>query len=838
MPLHRGHQQPLPIDAALPELVRVLADRSCAVLQAPPGAGKTTRVPLALLEQPWLGGQRIMMLEPRRIAARAAARRMASTLAEAVGDTVGYRVRGDTRVGPGTRVEVVTEGVLTRLLHADPTLEGIGCLIFDEFHERSLHADLGLALALQSQALLRASLRVLVMSATLDGAAVSALLGGAPVVSSTGRSFPVVMHYVPRREDQRLEPAVAAAIGAALRDEPGSILAFLPGAAEIRRTQALLAQIDLPRDVHVMPLFGDLSPALQDAAIAPAAAGTRKIVLATAIAETSLTIEGIRVVVDGGAARVPRFSPRTGMSRLETVRVSRAAADQRAGRAGRTMPGVAYRLWSALDDAHLLARQTPEMLDADLTALALDLALAGVIDPRALRWLDVPPTAALAHARALLQQLGALDPACRITPHGRALSNVGLHPRLAHMLVRGHELGAGATACAVAALLDERDILRRDAPLRDADLASRLLLLAPGASVDASIVQRDVLQRVHERMRALRRHAAVPAHDAVDPSATGWLLALAYPDRVAERRSDSSQYRLRNGVGAVLGDGDSLTGSSLLVVADLDGRLPHARIYLAASLAPAELRRVLGDQIVQEDVIEWDANAGTIIARHRERLGAIVLRDVAMRDVDDELVAAVLVAAIRDERGITLAWPDAARALRERVAFARALDSGFPDLGEAAMKASMDRWLVPRLRGMRRAGDLARLDLVAALSDALSWEQRRELDRLAPTHVVVPTGSRIPVDYAEPGAPAIAVRLQELFGLSTTPSVGDGRVPLVLRLLSPAHRPVQVTRDLAGFWRTSYVAVRKELRGRYPKHSWPEDPIAAVPTRRAKPRGQ
>ena len=829
-------REPLPIDDALPELLQVLAHGSCAVLQAPPGAGKTTRVPLALLDASWLGAHRLVMLEPRRIAARAAARRMALALNEPVGETVGYRVRGDTRIGPRTRVEVVTEGVLTRMLQADSALDGIGCVIFDEFHERSLHADLGLALTLQSQSLVRPALRLLIMSATLDGTAVSALLGNAPVVTSRGRAFPVAIRHLPRRDDQRLEMAVALAISSAMRDEPGSLLAFLPGAAEIRRTQGLLAQLALPHEVQVMPLFGDLTPALQDAAIAPAAAGQRKIVLATSIAETSLTIEGIRVVVDSGVSRVPRFSPRTGMSRLETVRVSRASADQRAGRAGRTSPGVAYRLWSALDDAHLLPRSTPEMLDADLTALALDLALEGIVDPRALKWLDIPPAAALAHARDLLQLLGALDAACRVTSHGHAMSQLALHPRLAHMLVRGAELDGGATACAVAALLDERDVLRRDATLRDADLTTRVHLLASRAPHDDVGIERDLLQRVRERMQRLRREVGVPSGAPIDASATGWLLALAYPDRVAERRGASSHYLMRNGVGVALGEGDGLTGSSFLVVADLDGRLPHARIYLAASLDEPALRRVLGDQVVSEEIVRWDADAGAIVARRRERLGALVLRDTALRDVDDHRVARVLLEAIRTEQGVALAWPPAARALRQRVAFARRLDDRFPDLGDDALRGTMEHWLLPRLHGLRRASELARLDLVAVIAECMTWEQRRDLDRLAPTHVVVPTGSRIPVDYSEVEAPAISVRLQELFGLATTPAVGDGRVPLVLRLLSPAHRPVQVTRDLAGFWRTSYFAVRKDLRGRYPKHAWPEDPLTAVPTRRTKGR--
>ncbi|MDB4886916.1 MAG: ATP-dependent helicase [Gemmatimonadetes bacterium] len=837
MPAVRSPSPALPIDDVLGTLADALARGPSVVLQAPPGAGKTTRVPLVLLAAPWLGAGRIVMLEPRRIAARAAARRMALALGEGVGETVGFRVRGETRVGPRTRLEVVTEGVLTRMLHADPTLDGVGLVIFDEFHERSLQADLGLALALQTQQLLRDDLRLLVMSATLDGAAVSALLGGAPMVTSEGRSHPVAIRHVARRDDQRLEGAVAAAVHAALERDEGSILAFLPGAAEIRRTQALLERMALPRDVHLAPLFGDLSAEAQDAAIAPASPGTRKVVLATSIAETSLTIEGIRVVVDGGVARVPRFSPRTGMTRLETVRVSAAAAVQRAGRAGRTAPGVAYRLWREDEDAHLLQRTTPEILEADLTSLALDLALAGIVDPAALRWIDTPPAAALSHARTLLRQLGALDAGDRITAHGRAVASLGVHPRLAHMLVRGRELGAGATACVVAALLDERDILRRDAPLRDTDLAGRVALVAGDSGAECGSVDHDVLRRVRERVRVLRRELTVPRDDVPQGDACGWLLALAYPDRVAIQRAERGHYLLRNGFGAVLGDGDSLTGAAFLTVADLDGRLPHSRIYLAALLERDELLRVLGDQVTGEDLVTWDADAGVVSMRRVDRLGAIVLRDVPLRGVDEERVARVLLDAIRRRDGLSLEWPAAAQRLRERVAFVRTLDARWPDLGDEALGASMEEWLLPRLHGMRRRSEVARADLVSALEEMLTWEQRRDLDRLAPTHVVVPTGSRIPVDYADPAAPFIAVRLQELFGLAETPAVGDGRVPLVLQLLSPAHRPVQVTRDLAGFWRSSYFEVRRDLRGRYPRHAWPEDPLEAAPTRRAKPRG-
>jgi ATP-dependent helicase HrpB len=827
----------LPIDDALPALRAALLARNAVVLQAPPGAGKTTRVPLALLDSAWLEGRRIVMLEPRRLAARAAARRMATTLGDSVGGTVGFRVRGATQVSARTRIEVVTEGVLTRMLQSDPTLEDVGLVIFDEFHERSLQADLGLALTLQAQSLVREDLRILVMSATLDGTAVAALLDDAPIVTSAGRQHSVEIRHLGRRDDQRLEGAVAAAVRAALARDEGSVLAFLPGAAEIRRTAELLAPATLPHDVRLFPLYGDLSADAQDAAIALPAPGERKVVLATSIAETSLTLEGVRVVVDSGVARVPRFSPRSGMTRLETVRVSRAAATQRCGRAGRTASGVCYRLWQAGEESQLLERATPEVLEADLTALALDLALAGIHDARELRWLDLPPAGALAHARELLRQLGALDADDRITAHGRAIGAFGVHPRLAHMLLRGRELSLGATACIVAALADERDVIRRDSPLRDADFRLRVGIVAGDGRTEQHAVDRDAVRRVREQSRLLRRQLGVRDEERVDEGAVGVLLALAYPDRIGQRRAEGSErYLLRNGFGAALADAGSLTGAPYLAVADLDGRLPHARIYLAASLELDDVERLFAEQIVREEEVAWDASAGNVVAVRRERLGALVLREAPLREVDDERVGRALLGAIARGDGLALPWTDAALRLRERVGFLRHLDPSWPDFSDAALLASMEEWLLPHLAGLRRRAQVDRLDLVSALLDMLSWQQRRSLDLLAPTHVTVPTGSRIPVDYADPEAPAIAVRLQEMFGLAETPRIAEGAVVLTLHLLSPAHRPVQVTRDLAGFWRSSYFEVRKDLRGRYPKHEWPEDPLRAAPTRRAKPR--
>ncbi|HET7456367.1 MAG TPA: ATP-dependent helicase HrpB [Gemmatimonadaceae bacterium] len=854
----------LPIDSAIPALRAALAARTGAVLQAPPGAGKTTRVPLALLDEPWLraAGGRLVMLEPRRLATRAAARFMAATLGERVGETVGYRVRNDTRVGPATRLEVVTEGVLTRMLQHDAALEGVGLVIFDEFHERNLHGALGLALALQSRALLRDDLRLLVMSATLDGAPVAALmaddLGPAPIVTSEGRAFPVETRFVEPPRGARVDAAVAMAVRRALAADEGDVLAFLPGAGEIRRAESMLRDGGLPDTVDVYPLYGDLPPEVQDAAVRPSVRGRRKVVLATSIAETSLTIDGVRVVVDGGVARVPRFSPRRGLTRLETVRVSRASADQRRGRAGRTAPGVCYRLWGEHEQQALLPRATPEILEADLAPLALELAEAGVADPSALRWLDPPPAASLAHARELLTLLGALDDSGRVTAHGRRMATLGVHPRLAHMLQASRDLGLAALACDVAALLDERDILRADGGGGggdmgrgrgevDADLRLRLeALRGDTAVVQGYTVDRDGRRRVREAALHLRQRLGVPRtepalRDAGDADSCGLLLAFAYPDRIAQRRAgDGGRFLLRNGGGAGFPSPQPLASSAYVVAAELDGQARESRIFLAAPITIEEIEEHFGDQAERETVVEYDAEVEAVRARERRRLGALVLRDAPLRDPDPELVAAALLdAALALGLDRALAWGDGARRVQQRVGFLRTLDpSRWPDLSDAALAASARDWLAPHVAGARRLADLRQLDVAALLLDALGWERRAALDELAPTHVTVPSGSRIPVDYAEPAAPVLAVRLQELFGLTETPRVGRGAVPLTLHLLSPAHRPVQVTRDLAGFWRTSYFEVRRELKGRYPKHHWPDDPLAAPATSRAKRRGE
>jgi ATP-dependent helicase HrpB len=819
----------LPIESSLAALRHALAETGTAVLQAPPGAGKTTRVPLALMDEPWLAGRRIVMLEPRRLAARAAARRMAETLDEAVGGTVGYRIRHETRVGPRTRVEIVTEGVLSRLMQSDAALDAYGLVIFDEFHERSVHADLGLALTLQSRAILRPDLGLLVMSATLDGAPVSALLGGAPIVTSEGRSHPVATLHRPLRPGMRVEAAVAATVREALATDEGDILAFLPGMAEIRRVEGLLAGV--PADV--LGLYGSLPQAQQDRVFQPT--GRRKVVLATSIAETSLTIEGVRVVVDGGLARVPRYSPRTGMTRLATVRVSRASADQRRGRAGRQAPGVCYRIWNAHEEPTFLPHAVPEILETDLAPLALELAAAGVGSPGDLAWLDPPPAAALAQARSLLSQLGALDAAGQVTPHGRRLARFPLSPRLAHMVVRGRELGAGDTACELAALLGERDLLRPGDGRAEADLDLRLGVLR--GTMERSDVDRGALWRVQEEARHCRRALERAGSGGRTEMSVGALLALAYPDRIGQRRpGEAGRYLLRNGQGAFL-DPQPLSREGYLVAAELDGQARESRIYLAAPIGLPELELEFANEIVREDVLAWDEASRSLVGRWQRRLGALVLQEGPLLEPDPAEVARAMAEVVRGVGVDDLPWSEAARRTRDRLRFMHRLDRSWPDVSSEALTDQLDAWLAPRLVGIRRWAELERVDFGALLLDRLPWDRRAALEDWAPTHVEVPSGSRVPVDYSDPDAPVIAVRLQEVFGVTETPTVARGRVPLTLHLLSPARRPVQVTRDLAGFWRTTYFEVRKDLRGRYPKHSWPDDPLRAEPSRHPKRRG-
>ena len=828
----------LPIDDVLAGVGAALASGPNLVLVAPPGAGKTTRLPLALLDAAWLDGGRIVMLEPRRLAARAAAAYMARQLGEDVGGQVGYRTRLDTRVGSATRLEVVTEGVLTRMLQSDPALEGTGLVIFDEFHERSLHADLGLALCLHARELLRPSLRVLVMSATIEAEPVAGLLGDAPIIRTAGRAWPVDTHHLRQHRQDRMEAAVARTIRHALDEDEGDVLVFLPGTAEIRRVAALLgARPGI--DVHT--LYGDLPREAQDRAIARSPAGRRKIVLATSIAETSLTIEGVRIVIDSGLMRVPRFAPRTGMTRLDTVTVTRDAADQRRGRAGRTGPGVCYRLWTLEEEHGLVERRTPEVREADLAPLALELAAWGIDDPAVLRWLDPPAPAPFAQARELLHALGCLDAGGGLTAHGREVAALPAHPRVAHMLVRSRALAALPLACDIAASLGERDPLKGEAV--DPDFALRLDLVeraraghAPATFAGADI-DRAVLHRVLAESRTLLRRLGAPERAPADASSAGLLLAFAFPDRIAKRRGARGRFLLRNGRGASVDPHHSLAGEEFIVAAELAGHGRESAVWRAAALPAAELHAHFGDQIAVGREVDWDAASRIVRARRVERLGAIELRESVLKDPDPEAVRAALLAGIRSAGLAALPWPAHAMDTRRRIAFLRVHEpDAWPDAGDEALAASLDEWLAAWLLGKRSWADLETLDWAAVLAAWLGRERTARLGVAAPTHYTVPSGSSIAIDYSDPLAPALSVRLQEVFGLLETPRIAGGRAPLTLKLLSPAYRPVQVTRDLASFWRTGYFEVRKDLRARYPKHAWPADPLHAEPTRGARRR--
>ena len=830
----------LPIREALPALIAALDGHTRVLLQAPPGAGKSTIVPLRLLDRPWLVGkqEKILLLEPRRLAARAVAARMAQLLGEAPGGTVGYRTRLESKIGRTTRVEVVTEGILTRMLQDRPELPGVGLVIFDEFHERSLHADLGLALCLESQEHLREDLRLLVMSATLDSGPLATLLGDAPIVTSSGRAFDVETYYVARRADLPLELQTAQTIRQALGAHPGDVLCFLPGAAEIDRVHRNLDAAGLDAGVDVHPLFGELAGAEQDAALAPAAPGRRKIVLATSIAETSLTIGGVRVVVDGGLRRYSEFDAATGMSRLETGKISQAAADQRRGRAGRISTGWCYRLWSESVQSALAPRTAPEIAHADLCPLALELACWGAPMASTLRWLDPPPAAPLAQARDLLRRLEALDGEDRITAHGRRLAGVGTHPRLAHMLVRSAGLGAGRLGADLAALLSERDILRAPPGARDVDLRLRVAALR-GATQDLPAGIRVDARALAQAARSAgrwQREFPRGAPETEDPHRnTGRLLALAYPDRIGRARDDGGRYLLANGRGARFAEPQALSKSEFIVAAELDGADREARIFLAAPVSRADIESLFAEQIVDAQQIAWDDRDGMVRARRERRLGALTLDSGDLRDADPDAMQAAVLAGLRKLGLSALPWTAELEQWRARVALLRkhavAAADPWPDLGDAALLATLEEWAPPWMSGFTRREHFARMDLAGALRSRLTHAQSRSLEREAPTHYVVPSGSRVAIDYREE-VPAIAVRLQEMFGLHETPRIAGGHVPLLVKLLSPAHRPVQITRDLVSFWERGYHEVKKDLKGRYPKHYWPDDPYTAAPTAR------
>jgi ATP-dependent helicase HrpB len=816
---------PLPIDAVLAPLSAALTDGAAAVLVAPPGAGKTTRVPLALLAAPWLGGRKILVLEPRRLAARGAAERMAKTLGERTGDRVGFRARLGSRIGPKTQIEVITEGVFTRMILDDPTLDGIGAVLFDEYHERSLDADLGLALALDAQAGLRPDLRILVMSATLDGARVARLLGDAPVIESDGRAFPVETRYLGGDSRRRLEDQIVDAVTLALRTETGSVLVFLPGQGEIRRTAERLAERIKDPNISIAPLYGAMDATAQDRAIEAAATGMRKIVLATSIAETSLTIEGVRVVIDCGVARVPRYEPEAGVTRLDTVRVSRAAADQRRGRAGRTQPGVCYRLWDAPETQSLPAFAEPEIRQADLSGLLLDCAAWGVTDPLTLAWLDPPTPTALDAARRQLQGLGAVDATGQITPRGSRIRALPLPAPIAAMILAAADQGCARNAADIAALIVERGLGGTDT-----DLDHRLTLF-----------RRDRSERATQMRRLAdgwARDAASDVPPAADPPSTAALLALAFPDRIAKARGANGHFLLASGRGAYVDPTDGLARAPYLVVAELSGKAAATRILLAAKLDATDLEGLIKDRITTRDDITFDTASARLKARRTRRLEAITLESAPIAVPATAASAEALARGIGSLGMARLPWSNTQRQLRDRVGFLRtAAPEQWPDLSDTVLAATIVDWLAPFLTGKTALTDIGADDLGQALDTLIPWDRKRRLDTDAPTHFAAPTGNSHPIRYDGPGAPAIAIRVQELFGLQAHPAIANGRLPLTLELLSPAHRPIQITRDLPGFWAGTWRDVKSEMRGRYPKHVWPDDPATAKATARAKPRG-
>ncbi|EMS80308.1 ATP-dependent RNA helicase HrpB [Desulfotignum phosphitoxidans DSM 13687] len=854
----------LPVTQVLPKLSAALAHPGRAVLQAPPGSGKTTRVPLALVDAPWLAGRKILMLEPRRLAARACARFMAGLCGESVGETVGYRIRMETQVGPHTRIEVVTEAILTRMIQNDPALEKVGLVIFDEFHERHIHSDLGLALCLESAEVLRPDLRILVMSATMDTDALGALLDPVEIVTSKGRQWPVETIYQPpipcRSGPGPFGSVLAGCVSAvltAISDHKGDILVFLPGAAEIRRMEQMLAKKTGP-NVQVFALSGRLSFDRQRAALAPSPRDHRKVVLATAIAETSLTIEGVTIVVDAGLMRKPMFFPGTGLTRLQTLPVSRASADQRRGRAGRTGPGICFRIWSEHVHKGLVPFSRPEILEQDLTGVVLELALWGVRDPDTLKWLDPPPARAFSRARDLLHHLGCLDDAGNITLHGKTIAGAGIHPRLAHMILKADRSGNGFLGCCLAVLLEEN----QDLPgfSRDPDIRSRLEILAVfqqnwnisrGQSPQNPDMWAHSMQRELKKVQApaknwlaasrrLARKLAI-RDTAIDPEKAGITLSLGFPERVAARRGPLS-YIMASGSGAVFHASNTVSMHEYILAAHVGGHPENARIYLAAPVWLQDLEQVWAHEIKIRESVMWDSDKQGVQAISRTFFGQILIRQTPLPDPDPEAVLNAMMEGIRQMGPAALPWTRKQMQFRHRVCFLReqAGLSRFPDLSDAGLMETLSLWLGPFLTGVRSARDLKQVDLAGALTALFSWDDQHQVDMLAPSHITVPSGSRIPLSYSDGSqvlaSPILAVRLQEMFGEIRTPTVASGRIAVTLHLLSPAGRPVQVTKDLENFWKNTYKEVKKDLMGRYPKHFWPDDPLTAVPTRRAKPR--
>lgn len=818
----------LPIDIVLPDFLRALGAGRNIVLTAEPGAGKTTRVPVAMLGMEHFRGKRIIMLEPRRLAAVRSAEFIAASMGEKVGETVGYRIRGESAISKQTRLEVVTEGVLTRMLQNDAALEGVGAVIFDEFHERSIHADLGLALCLDIQQHLRPDLKLIAMSATIDGASVAGLMGDAPVISSTGRSFPVGVTYLERSPKEYIEQAAVSGIIRALREQDGDVLVFLPGQREIRRTAELLQERSLGTNINVHQLYGEASPAQQRAALMPAPTAMRKVILSTNIAETSLTIDGVSVVVDSGVMRTATFDASRGMSGLVTIPVSLASAEQRKGRAGRQRAGHCYRLWSEAHHASLMPYSKPEIIVTDLAPLAMEMALWGDVQGGSLRFLDRPPEKHLAQAIELLQYLGALDRSGAVTSHGKAMSVMPVHPRFAHMLLRGKELGAGALACDLAAMLEERDLLR-GRPGTDVDLHSRYIAFRERSVSDKGNVQRIMEQSVRFRkLLDVRREER-----SVVDAPLGPLLALAYPDRVGKRRQ-GERYQLSANMVATLPKESALSKEEYLAVGDTDGAGSDVRILLAEPVSSDEVVTLFRDQCREEEEVKWDATSSAIVARRMTRFGAIVIGERAFTP-SPELTVPIILDVVRAEGLTILPWSDEDQRFRQRSEWIRkrALAESWPDLSDAALLSKLDEWLSPFLGPVTRKNHLSKLEMEGILRSMFDFQRLQLMERLAPTYLTVPTGSRIALDYGN-DPPILAVRIQEMFGETGIPSVGNGKVPVLLHLLSPARRPLAVTQDLQSFWKNAYIQVRKDMRGEYPKHYWPENPLDAEPTTRTK----
>jgi ATP-dependent helicase HrpB len=817
----------LPIHDILPRLKKILNDHNTVILQAPPGAGKSTALPPVLLKEKWLNGKKIIMLEPRRLAARSVASRIAFLLDENVGETAGYRIRFENKISASTRIEVVTEGILTRILQNDNTLEDVGLVIFDEFHERSLHADLALALCREIQSVLRDDLKILVMSATLDEEKLSSVLGNAPIVSSEGRQYPVDIKYSPSEPNLSISAQVSRAVLKAIRSEDGDILVFLPGAGDIHRCAELIEAE--ASGIFIYPLYGDLSQQKQQEAIMPDQYGRRKIVLSTSIAETSLTIEGIKVVIDSGYSRVPRFDPNTGLTRLETIRVTKDAADQRAGRAGRLGPGTCYRLWVEGSHQHLVPHRRPEILEADLAPMMLELAQWGVNDLKILSWLTPPPAGAVSQARELLTQLDAVSEN-RITSKGKKMLTLPAHPRIAHMLLEGAEEGNIALAIDAASLLDERDPLPREA---GANLALRVEALRKWRRKDYVNAEKNVLERVERAAASWRKNFNIsPDNSHFGEQQLGKLLAAAYPERIA-KKIKHSRYRLANGRIAKIHEHDPLAAETWIIAAHLDGGSNESRIYMAASLDPDDLLHLSS----QQDNISWDSGKGILSARWERRIGNIVVESTQIENIPEEQKIKILCDAIRSEGINILPWTDELIEWKKRISNVKIwrTDEDWPDLSDEQLLDTLEEWLSPFISGVRKREDFKKLELHNILSGLLSWEQSQRLEKLAPAKIKVPTGSLITLKYNADGSPPIlAVRLQEVFGLLETPAVNEGRTKVMLHLLSPGYRPVQVTQDLKSFWNTTYAEVRKDLRARYSKHHWPEDPWTAEAVRGVK----